>query len=158
MRTDTDSDSTKGNPQGEQQTIPLHLEELSISRRKIAGDTITVRVVTHEAEQQVDEALHHERVEITRVPIGRIVDAVPPVREDGELTIMSVVEEVVVVEHKLRLVEEIHLRRVQVDDRHRETVMVRHQEAVFTRTAPARHDGVHGDMVTDAHPNPKTQE
>ena len=154
----TDSDSTSGNPQDDSRTIPLHLEELSISRRKIAGDTVTVRVVTHEAEQQIDEALHHERVEISRVPVGRIVDAVPPVREDGDLTIMSVVEEVVVVEHRLRLVEEIHIRRVQVDDRHRETVMVRHQEAVLTRAAPARHDVVTSDMAADAHRNPKAKE
>ncbi|WP_428394496.1 DUF2382 domain-containing protein [Lichenicoccus sp.] len=150
-----DGESRAGNTQADRQTIALHAEDLSIARRRIAGDSVTVRVVTHETEQQIDEALHHERVEITRVPVGRIVDGLPPVREDGNLTVMSVVEEVIVVEHKLRLVEEIHIRRIQADDRHRETVMVRHQEAVITRTAPASQE-VSGGMVTDTHSNPKT--
>ena len=40
------------------------------------------------------------------MPIGRPVDAVPPVREEGDTTVMSVVEEIVVVEHRLILKEE----------------------------------------------------
>jgi len=38
--------------------------------------------------------LNHERVEIDRVPIGCPVDAIPPVRQEGETTILPVVEEI----------------------------------------------------------------
>jgi hypothetical protein len=63
--------------------FPLDAEELSVSRQQIVGDTIQVSIVTREGEGVVDEMLNHERVEIDRVPIGRPVDAIPPVRQGG---------------------------------------------------------------------------
>ena len=47
---------------------------------------------------------------------------------------MPVVEEVVVVERKLLLREEVHIRRVRATKQHVETVQLRQQEAVVTRT------------------------
>jgi stress response protein YsnF len=116
------------------QTVPMHAEEISVSRRQVAGDTVQVSTVTREEERLVDEQLTHERIEVERVPIGRPVDAAPPVREEGDTTIMSVVEEIVVVERRLILKEEVHIRRVRVSERHRETVMVRKQDATVIRT------------------------
>jgi hypothetical protein len=68
------------------------------------------------------------------VAIGRPVDAVPPVRQEGNTTVFSVVEEVVVVERRLVLKEEIRLRRMQTTERHRESVTLREQDAVIERT------------------------
>ena len=73
-----------------------------------------------------------ERFEIERVPVGRTVEAVPPARTEGDLTIMPVVEEIGVVERRLVLKEEIHIRRVRHTERHRETVTLRAQDAVVT--------------------------
>jgi Domain of unknown function (DUF2382) len=42
--------------------------------------------------------------------MNRPVNAAPPVREEGETTVISVVEEVLVVERRLVLKEEIRLR------------------------------------------------
>ena len=47
---------------------------------------------------------------------------------------MPVVEEVVVVERRLLLAEEIHVRRVRTTRQHVETVQLRRQEALVTRT------------------------
>ena len=92
-----------------------------------------VSTVTREHERFVDEMLNHERVEIERVPIGRPVDAIPPVRQEGDTTIMSVVEETIVVERRLILKEEVRIRRLRASERHQETVVLRKQEAVITR-------------------------
>jgi hypothetical protein len=73
-------------------------------------------------------------VVVERVAIGRVVDAVPPVRHEGDVTILSVVEEVVVVERRLVLKEEVHLRRVQTTERYVETVTLREQDITVTRT------------------------
>ena len=73
------------------------------------------------------------RIEIERVPINRPIDAVPAIREEGDTTIMPVVEEILVVERRLILKEEIRMRRTKVSQPHRETVVVRDQEAVITR-------------------------
>jgi hypothetical protein len=50
-------------------------------------------------------------VSVTRAPIDRIVDHVPMSRTEGDLTIVPVFEQVIVVETKLLLKEEIHIRR-----------------------------------------------
>ena len=80
--------------------------------------------------------LNHERVEIDRVPIGRPVDAIPPVRQEGETTILPVVEEIIVVERRLILREEVRIKRRHVSERHQEALVLRKQEAVITRMDP----------------------
>ena len=65
--------------------------------------------------------------------IGRTVTAFPPVREEGDTTIIPVVEEVLVIERRLVLKEEVHLRRVRVLETHEATVATRSQDVVVTR-------------------------
>ena len=59
-----------------------------------------------------------------------------PHRQEGDTTILPVVEETVVVERRLILTEEIHIRRLHVSERHQEAVILRKQEAVITRIDP----------------------
>lgn len=118
---------------GEELVLPLRVEEVSVSRRRVETAVVRVATVTRSREQLVDKQLTHERVEITRISVGCFVDAVPAVREDGDLTIIPVVEEVVVVERRLLLKEEVHLRRVRTTEQHVEAVRLREQEAVITR-------------------------
>ena len=116
--------------------FPLHAEELSVSRQQIAGDTVQVSIVTREGEGVVDKMLNHERVEIDRLPLGRPVDEIPPVRQEGETTILPVVEEIIVVRRRLILKEEVRIKRLHVSERHQEAVVLRKQEAVITRMEP----------------------
>ncbi len=113
--------------------LRLHAEEVSVARRTVEG-RVQVHVHTVTREHAVDEALSHERVEIERVAIGRPVDAIPPDRQEGDTTVISVVEEVVVIHRQLVLREEVRVRRVRVTERHRETVSLRVQEAVVERS------------------------
>jgi stress response protein YsnF len=114
--------------------IPLYTEEASVAARKVERGTVRVHVQTTTREHPVDEDLIHQRIEIERVAIGQVVEAAPPVRQEGDTTVISVVEEIVVVERRLILKEEIRLRRVQTTERHRESVTLREQEAVIERT------------------------
>lgn len=120
-------------PDTDDLTLPLHTEEVVVSRRQVAGDTVQVSTVTREHDHEINEELTHQLVEVERAPIGRQVDAVPPVREEGDTIVIPVVEEFVVVERRLILKEEVRIRRVAVTERHRETVTVRDQDAVITR-------------------------
>ena len=74
-----------------------------------------------------NEELTTKRVEIECVPIFRLVEAAPAVREEGDTTIIPVVEEVVVVERRLMLKDEVRLRRIKTTEHHIETVVVREQ-------------------------------
>ena len=116
--------------------LELKAEELVVARRPVAGATVRVSTVTRRIEQEVDEALTHEHVDVERVAIGRIIETVPEIREEDGVTIVSVVEEVLVVERRLVLKEEVRITRRRVEARHVEIAVLRRQDAVVTRLAP----------------------
>jgi len=147
-------------PDREPETLTLSLlaEQLVVTRRRVEHDIVRVKTVTREREQQVDEPLTDERIEVERVPIGRIVEAVPPVREEGDTTVMPVVEEVVVVERRLMLKEEVRIRRVRSTGHHRETVVLRAQEAVVTRVEAGPQPAEASPLPLGPEPTPIEQE
>ncbi len=112
----------------------LHAEAASVSRLRVETAVVRVARTTGTRDVLIREELAHETVEVTRVPIGRIVEAVPDVREEGDTTILPVVEEVLVVERRLVLKEEVHLRRVRTTRVHAEAVTLREQTVSVTRT------------------------
>ncbi len=114
--------------------IPLAVEEAIVSRRTVKTGVVRVERTTHIREHVIQEDVSRERVDIEHVPVGRYVETIPPVREEGDVTIVPVVDEVVVVERRLLLREEVHLRRVRTTEQHMETVALREQEATVTRT------------------------
>ena len=113
--------------------IPLHVEEVSVSQRYVEKAKVQIALVTGRREQLIDEELTRVRVEVERVPIGRAIEVVPPISHEGDITIIPVVEEIVVVERRLVLKEKIRIRRVSTKEQHQETVVLREQEAVITR-------------------------
>jgi stress response protein YsnF len=119
--------------QSEDLRVPLHVEEVSVSRREIKTADLQIALVTGTRQQLIDEELTRVRVEFERVPIGRAIEVVPSISHEGDITIIPVVEEIVVVERRLVLKEEIRIRRVSTKEQHQETVVLREQEAVITR-------------------------
>lgn len=118
---------------GDVQVLPLYAEQVALSKR-VRKTRVQVARTTRTREAVVEEDLAHEQVVVERVAIGRVVDAVPDVRQEGDVTILPVMEEIVVVERRLILKEEVHIRRVRTTERHVETVTLREQEAAVTRT------------------------
>ena len=54
-------------------------------------------------------------------------------RQEGDTTVIPVVEERLVVERQVVLKEEIRVTRVRTTERHQEKIPLRYQEAVITR-------------------------
>ena len=119
------------------ETVPLVEERAVVRKRKRLTGGVRVRTVVHEDEQVVDETLRAEQVEVKRVPLdGRWVEAPVPVRQEGATTIVTLHEEVVVVEKRLRLTEEVRITRKRSTDRADELVTLRREEAVVERLEP----------------------
>jgi len=114
--------------------LQLFAEDFSVDKETLETGRVRVATRTHEREALIDEDLARERVEIETVPVGRRIDAVPGIRQQGDITIVPVVEEVLFVERRLMLKEEIHIRRVRTTEHHQGKVMLRHQEAVVSRS------------------------
>ena len=96
--------------------IPIIEEEARVIRRATEIEHVTVHIGAEEEQVLLREELRHEQVEVVRVPVGREVAEAPPVRTEGDLTIVPVLEERLVVEKRLFLVEELHLRRTVVTE------------------------------------------
>ena len=117
----------------DQVVVPLHAEEVSVAKRRVVTGQVKVGTITRESEQLVEELLEHEHVEVERTAIGKQVDKAPPVREEGDTLIIPILEEIVVVERRLLLKEEVRVRRTREKQPYQERVVVRKQEAVITR-------------------------
>ena len=113
--------------------MTLLAETLAVSKR-VKRTLIRATTTTEARDVVVEEDLAREQVVVERVPINRVVGAVPSVRQEGDVTILSVVEEEVVVQRRLILKEEIHFRRVHSTQRHTEVVPLRGQQVTVTRT------------------------
>jgi uncharacterized protein (TIGR02271 family) len=114
--------------------IPVFEEEFSVAKRVVETARVRVSRVTHDHQQLVDELLNHEKVEVERVPVDRPIETMPSIRQEGDVTIIPVVEEVLKVERCLVLKEEVHIRRMKTTERHQEQVTLRKQEVLVSRT------------------------
>ena len=82
-----------------------------MSKRSVRTGSVRISTRTETREEIAEAVLQHGVVDITRVALDRVVDSAPPVRTEGETTIIPVVEERLVVTRQLVLVEELHVRR-----------------------------------------------
>jgi len=116
-----------------EERIPLIEERLRIDKEWVETGRVRVRTVTEDVPFMVRDELRHEQVEVTRVPVNRPLEGAPEVRTEGDVTILPVVEERLVVEKRLFVVEEIHVRRIVAHDRIEQEFMLRRQRADVER-------------------------
>jgi uncharacterized protein (TIGR02271 family) len=126
--------------QDEPMVVPVLVEELEVQKRSVETGKVRITKVVHERETTVDEPLWHDDVAITRVPIQRVVEGPVPVREENGTTIISVVEEVLVVEKRWMLREEIHIHQQRLETHQPQRIMLRSEEVQVERVPQAAED------------------
>ena len=110
--------------------IPIIEERLAVQKRKVVTGKVRVTKQVREREVVVDEPLLRERVEVTRVPIGQWVDAPVHPWQEGDTMVIPLLEEVIVVEKRLRVVEEVRITTRRAEFRDPKTVILRREEAI----------------------------
>ena len=120
----------------DREVIPVVEERAVILKRKKLTGGMRVRTVVRENEEVIDQPLTTDEIEVERVPVDCWVEAPVPIRQEGETTIITLLEEVVVVEKRLRLTEEVRITRKRSTDRAEERVTLRREEAVVERLEP----------------------
>jgi uncharacterized protein (TIGR02271 family) len=127
----------KDRPKQEREVIPVVDEQAVILKRKKLTEGVRVRTAVREEEEVVDEPLTSEEVDVERVPLDRWVEGPLPVRQEGDTTIITLTEEVVVLEKRIRAVEEVRITKRQAVRHEPQTVTLRREEAVIERLAAA---------------------
>jgi uncharacterized protein (TIGR02271 family) len=125
----------------EEVVLPLIEEALRVGKRQVETGRVRVSVATDTEERLVRETLRSERVEVERVAVGREMTAGEPAplarrEEDGTL-VVPVLEEVLIIERRLVLREEIRLRTIAAEDTVEQPVTLRRQRAEVERLSPA---------------------
>jgi len=118
--------------------VPIVAEQLEVQKRKVEAGGVRIRKTVSEREEVVDEPLMREEVQVRRVPVNRVVEGPVPVRHVGNTMIVSLLEEVLVVEKRLMLKEELHITKEQVESYRPQRVRLRTEEAVVERVEDGR--------------------
>ena len=114
--------------------IPVIDEELVPGSTRIE-ETGAVRI--HKKVDRVGKTIEvpaiHDDAEITRVPVNRVIESLPDIRQSGEVLIIPVVEEEIVVQKRLVLKEEIHVRHRRTRQHVTKEVYADRERAVIER-------------------------
>ena len=127
--------------------VPVVAEKLEVQKRVVEAGGVRIRKTVSEREEVVDEPLMREEVHVKRVPVNKVVDGPVPVRHVGDTMIVSLLEEVLVVEKKLMVKEELHITKEQVESYRPQRVRLRTEEAVVERVEDGR--GGHAEEDED---------
>lgn len=115
------------------EVIPVVQEEVRIDTVEVPVETVRVRTTVHEDEHAIDEPIRHKRVDVARVAVDRIVEQPVPDRREGDTLIISLFEEIVTLERRFRITEEVHVRTYYEEEVHHEVVRRRRKEATIER-------------------------
>jgi uncharacterized protein (TIGR02271 family) len=109
-------------------SIPVIAERPVVEIRQAPERRVRVRRRVISESRIVETPLWRERVDVERVPVGMFVDRAPAPHRDGDTWIVPCVEEVVTVEKRLRVTEELRIRVVRERHVDRQTVTLRRHE------------------------------
>lgn len=120
--------------------IPIVEERLVIDREVHETGVVRLKKSPVERTETVRVMTVEESVDVERVPVNRLLDGPIEVRQEGDVTIVPVMEEVAVVEKRLMLREEIRITRKRTQVPHEETVTLRSEDVVVERDRPDVHE------------------
>lgn len=97
---------------GEQQlNIPIVEEQVQIDTRVVELGHVTVQKKVDEFLDERSISLRHQQVEVERVPVDRIIDEIIEPYLDGDVYVVPIIEEEIVITRRLRLKEELRVQR-----------------------------------------------
>ncbi len=119
--------------------VPALREEARVAVREVEAGGVRVHKTVNEHPHMVDAYLRHDELVVEHVPVDRIVplSEAPVARQEGATLIVPILEEVLVVEKKCRIKEEIHITRNQRTEHHVEPVVLRTEDVEVERFGPA---------------------
>jgi stress response protein YsnF len=120
--------------------IPIVEERLVVDREVHETGVVRIKKSPVERTETVRVMTVEETIDIEHVPMNQLLEGPIEVRQEGDTTIIPVMEEVAVVEKRLMLREEIRVTRKRSNVPHEETVTLRGEEVVVERDKPDVHE------------------
>ena len=135
-------------PQEKELVVPLASEELRLEKRETSTGKVRVQTVVETVDELARATVEEDSLDVRRVPVGKVVAEPPCIRTEGDVTIIPVIKETMIVEKRLVLVEEVHIRHTTSSRQVEMPVTLRKQKAVIDSIPSDRQTG---DRKTDGH-------
>lgn len=117
--------------------VPVIAERLELGKRIVEMGKVRLQKLVHTREEVVDEPLLYEEIQVERIERNQMVDSSLPVRYEDDVMIVPVYEEVLVVEKRLFLKEELRITKRQATRHEPQTVTLREEQVVVERSDAA---------------------
>jgi stress response protein YsnF len=127
------------------QHVPVVEETATVEKRSVPGQRVRVRTKTEFVDDVVQDTLTSEEFAISRVPKNQEIDAAPEIRVEGGTVIIPVVEEVLVIEKRLVLKEELHITRCATTERVAVPIRLRKQRVQVEDSLSSAHESTTGE-------------
>lgn len=114
--------------------IPVIQETIRVEKREFESGKVVVHKTVMERDEAVEVLLRQQDLSVERVPIGRVVQEAPQTRQEGDTLIVPILEEVLVVEKRLVLKEELHIRKQSSERMEQQTVRLRSEQVKIEQT------------------------
>jgi uncharacterized protein (TIGR02271 family) len=116
--------------------IPVIQEQITVEKEIVEASKVHVRTKVTEEEATVNVPIISEQYEVKRVPVNKVFNIAPSVRYEGDVLIVPVIEEVVVVEKRYKVVEEVHLIKRTTETPFMQQVTLRKEDVQVERIKP----------------------
>ncbi len=114
-------------------SLNVYKEQAQVDKEVVQKGKVRIVKKVHTTDERVNVDTKSEDVKVERVPVNEMVESPPPVRYEGNTTIISVVKEVAVVEKRIMLVEEIHITKtVNISEEERAIPLMKEEIIVET--------------------------
>lgn len=132
--------------------IPVIAEELLVDKREVVVGGVRLHKTVQERLATVDEPLARDEINVERVAVNRLVDAPVAIREEEDTLIIPLLEEVLLVEKRLVLREELHVTRRRTITHRPQQVTLRREEVTVERFTDAATDEERSPVTTTQPP------
>ena len=114
--------------------VPVIQETIRVEKREFESGKVVVHKTVMERDEAVEVLLRQQDLSVERVPIDRVVQEAPQTRQEGDTLIVPILEEVLVVEKRLVLKEELHIRKQSSERTEQKTVRLRSEHVEVVQT------------------------
>jgi uncharacterized protein (TIGR02271 family) len=111
-------------------------ERALIQKNIVEKAKVHIEKKVHHKEETIHIPVVNEEVEIKKIAVNEYVEIMPQVRYEGDTIIIPVVKEIVVVEKKLLLVEEVYVTKLSNTTAEEKNVILREEEVTVERFDP----------------------
>ncbi len=116
------------------EVIPVIQETIRVEKREFESGRVVVHKTVSERDEVVEILLRQQDLSVERVPVGRVVQEAPQTRQEGDTLIVPILEEVLIVEKRLVLKEELHIRKQSSERTEQKTVRLRSEQVKIDQT------------------------